>query len=236
MTAADLVALAGAAAVLLVGRRLRWLTRGGLAAAVAVGAGVWAGAGPGGVWLLLFFFVSASGLGALPARRPPADGGGGGRSAGQVAANGGVAALAGVAGGMGLLPPPAATAAVVGSLAAATADTWASEVGARSRATTLLLTDGRRVEPGTTGGVSLPGTGAAVAGALAAGAVAGLLGVDPPASGWPVVALWSGVAGVMTDSALGATAEARWGVLTNDGVNALGTAVAAAVACLLAAG
>jgi len=223
----------------------RWLTRGGTAAALAVGAAVAWGAGPAGLALLFAFFLSSS----LLTR------GGGRRRAVQVLANGGVAAGAALAS----RAHPAWTAALAGALAAATADTWATEIGARSRRAPRLLTTGRKVAPGTSGGVSWLGSAAGAAGAAFIGAVAALLGLLRPAAA-PAIAA-AGIAGSLADSLLGATLQARWrcsgcgraseraeaccgrpmaldsGVtwLTNDTVNLAATAAGAAAAVLLAA-
>ena len=67
---------------------MKWLTRGGAAGALAVGAAVTWGLGWRGLMLLLAFFVSGSVLTQL------AGGEGGQRNLRQVIANGGVAAAA----------------------------------------------------------------------------------------------------------------------------------------------
>src|SRR5256885_13655423 len=82
--------------------------------------------------------------------------------AGHVAANGGVAALAARGGGWFF---------VAGAPAAATADTWATEIGRHSPIAPRLITNGRRVAPGTDGGMTLLGTAGGIVGA---GFIAGL--------------------------------------------------------------
>src|SRR5207302_520832 len=72
-------------------RRVRWLTRGGLVAACAVGAGTTWGLGWGGLALLAAFFLSGSVLSQLAERQGPH------RTARQVLANGGVAGAATIA-------------------------------------------------------------------------------------------------------------------------------------------
>src|SRR4030067_642568 len=67
--------------------------------------------------------------------------------------------------------------AVDGALAAVNADTWATEVGVLARRCPWRLTDGRQVEPGTSGAVTLEGLMASIAGAAVIGLNAG------PASG-----------------------------------------------------
>ncbi|MGQ0534661.1 MAG: DUF92 domain-containing protein [Methanobacteriota archaeon] len=134
--------------------------------------------------------------------------------------------------------PEAAAIAFASAVAAAAADTLASELGGLSDEV-FLITDGRRVPPGTDGGVSTAGLGAAL---LGAGAVAGLamilLGMLPgprvltpgPASfGIPLLA---GFLGCQVDSLLGATLETR-GHLTKEEVNFLSITAAAVLAVAL---
>lgn len=166
-----------------------------------------------------------------------------GRGAAQVAANLGVAALV-------LLPAvqlwlidtrwfvrtrlaPAAIFAVgLAALAEAAADTLSSEIGQVLGGQPRMITTLRRVEPGTDGGVTLPGT---TAGVLAAGivATAGTLAFH---GGTLMLSIsWAGgVFGLFFDSLLGATLE-RDGWLNNDGVNFVSTASAAGFALGLVA-
>jgi uncharacterized protein (TIGR00297 family) len=216
-------------------RRLRALTSGGALGAGLVGGTVFA-LGPASASAgLLTFFLSSSLLTRLPGAREARDAGG--RTAGQVVANGGVAAV------LSLLyacrPAGGTLAAIGGALAAATADTWATEVGTRYGGTPRLITSGRTVPTGTDGGVTVAGTAATVAGAL------GLSLVYAAASGDEIgrfrlagSCALGGVAGSLLDSVLGATVEVgpgggvHW--LRNDEVNALNTLAGAVVAGLLA--
>lgn len=172
----------------------RWLSPGGTLAALAVGAAVTVGAGVAGLALLLAFFVSSSLL--TP--------GGGRRRAVQVAANGGVAAAAAL---LSRAHPPW-TAAFAGALAAAAADTWSTEIGARSTRPPRLVTTGRRVARGTSGAVSWLGSAGGAAGAAFVASAAALLGlVSPPAAAGVAIA---GIAGGLADSLLGALVQARF--------------------------
>lgn len=187
---------------------MRWLTRRGAVAALAVGlATIW-GFGWRGFVLLLAFFVSGSLL-------SKAVEGGRGRNERQVLANGGVAALAALAGSW---------IAFAGSIAAATADTWATEIGRHSRTPPRLITNGTRVPPGTDGGMTLLGTAGGIAGA---GLIAGLsyvLGQRAPA------VAFAGVVGMLVDSLLGAAVQGKVRWLDNDAVNLAATLTGAACA------
>jgi len=188
-----------------------WLTRGGAVAALAVGgATVW-GTGWRGLALLLAFFVS----GSLLTR------GGGRRNARQVLANGGVAAVAAL---LGAWP------AFAGALAAAAGDTWATEIGAFSSSPPRLITNGAPVPRGANGGITLLGTAGGVLGAAIMGGLTWMLGPsDLRLAGVVGVA---GIAGMLIDSLLGATAqgpfEDRW--LDNDAVNLAMTLAGAGIA------
>ena len=171
-----------------------WLTPAGVAAAAAVGAAATVGAGWRGLVLLLVFFVTSSALTR----------GGGRRTAIQVAANGGVAAAAALLAllGRGWLL------AFAGALAAAAADTWSTEIGARSRATPRLITSGRPVPAGTSGGVTWLGSAGGIAGAILVAGSAASLGLAPLSAAVWIAA--GGVAGGLADSLLGATLQARF--------------------------
>ena len=187
---------------------MKWLTGRGAAAALAVGvATVW-GFGWRGFVLLLAFFVSSSLLSEKTTRNER-----------QVIANGGVAALAALAGSW---------TAFAGALAAATADTWASEIGRRSRTPPRLITTGQPVPPGTDGGMTLLGT---VGGVVGAAIVAGLSVLLPRGMGpgsahpgwfWALITIAGGL-GMVLDSLLGATLQGKTRWLDNDAVNLLAT-------------
>ena len=192
---------------------MKWLTRRGAAAALAVGLATIYGVGWRGAALLLAFFVSSS----LLSRAVE---GGRGRNERQVVANGGIAALAALAGNW---------AAFAGALAAATADTWATEIGSRSRIPPRLITSGKPVPAGTDGGITLLGTAGGIAGAVFVAALARVL--DP--GGFLIAVAVAGIAGMLLDSLLGATLQGRLKWLDNDAVNLAATAAGAGVAALI---
>ncbi len=200
-------AVALAAGLAAVGRVLGWLTTEGTIAAALVGAAVFAGGGFSGAALLALFFVSGSVLTALADRsRRPLDSSRAkrrkGRTARQVLANGLWPATGAVVLGSG---HGAGWPLLLGSLAAAQADTWATEIGARATTPPRLITSGQYVAAGTSGGVSLLGTTGAFLGAAAMGILGWALGSGAFVA---VSALFAGVAGMLADSFLGAAVQA----------------------------
>jgi len=125
------------------------------------------------------------------------------RDYGQVAANGGLAAIAAVLSWI--------TVAdywyfiLIGLMAAVTADTWATELGTLSRAAPRLITNGRQVETGTSGGVSLLGTVVSALGGLLIGLAAGVLHSSVELGVASLAGLAAGLVGSLFDSFLGAT-------------------------------
>ena len=108
----------------------------------------------------------------------------------------------------------------IGSIATATADTMASEVGVAT--TPRLITNFKKVPPGTDGGVSVLGTFAGIVGAGLIGLAAYKLGNYPDLVRTMVIALVAGTFGCLVDSILGAILEIK-GYLTNEHVNLLAT-------------
>lgn len=205
-----------AAVVVRLGHLRGALSRDGAIAAAVVGTTTVAG---GGWWwgvLLLAFFVSSSALSRLrPERAGRVQARGQQRDAVQVLANGGIATAIAAT---GLLAPGQHDAARValfcGAIAAVNADTWATELGRLSQATPWLITTGRRVTPGTSGGITPLGTAASALGALFIGGLAALgagLGAVP-ASPWTLLAgtAVAGLTGSLVDSLLGATLQAGY--------------------------
>jgi uncharacterized protein (TIGR00297 family) len=179
MTLADTAGIAlGLTAVLAVAARLAGaLTTGGAIAGALVGTCVGLGFGLPGLAVLAIFFVA----GSLATRAGwetktasgVAEAGGGRRDARRVLGKGGVAALVAVLqlfDGAGLLAAPAA--AFTGAVAAALADTFATEFGVLWSSAPRRLPTFRRVPVGTPGAVSLAGTLAAFLGSFVVADVA----------------------------------------------------------------
>lgn len=182
------------------------LTLDGAGAATAVGALCFLGGGLPWATILMLFFVTSSALSHLASRtRGPAHdiaAKSARRDAVQVMANGGIPALCAL---LHILHPSSVwPAAFAGAVAAATADTWGTEIGALSPTPPVLITTGRRVPPGTSGGVTALGCGGAALGALVISIGASLL--LAPISGVLAVAL-AGLIGSVVDSVLGATVQ-----------------------------
>lgn len=229
-----LVALVGAPLVGFLAWRLRALTLSGAIAAAVVGFCHLAFGGWLAAAALLTFFGTSTALSKLGKRKKDVLGfeKTSQRDASQVLANGGVAALCAVLG-----QPEA----LLGALAAANADTWATELGALFGGRPRRITTLAPAEPGESGAVSVLGTLAALIGAGVVGALAG--------SAWLAVTV-AGFAGALADSLLGASVQAQWwdeknskwseipqgkpgrGVnwIRNDAVNILATLVGAVAA------
>ena len=190
-------------------RKAGSLSRSGALAALVVGM---AATMAGWAWaiVLITFFVTSSALSRF--RRATREARIAGivektdeRDAVQVLANGGVfaaAALASTATGQ-----PLFAIAALGALAAAASDTWATEVGTLAGGVPRSVVSFQPLPPGTSGGVTVAGTLASLAGATLVAAVAYLTG----AGRVPMAVFVGGIAGSAADSLVGATVqERRW--------------------------
>jgi uncharacterized protein (TIGR00297 family) len=206
----------------------------GAVGGAAIGAVIYAGGGMP-AWVLLFAtFIVASITSRLGLKRKVllgiAEERGGRRGAGNAVANCGVAAIAAIA----AATTPYRSEALLALAAALTAggsDTVASEIGKAWGRSTFLVTTLRRVKPGTPGAMSLEGTAAGLVAAFALAAIGVAFGLVPASATVAIVA--AATAGALVESALGATLEEA-GILNNDMLNFINTAVAAVVALTLA--
>ena len=224
------------------GWRAGTVTGGGAVAGFVVGVGVAAGLGWPGYALLLLYFglaVAATRIGwESKSARGLAEPSGGARGAGQVVANGGppllFAALAGAP------PPPfgpsadpsvaaawqvAVAAGFSGALAAAAADTVSSEIGKAFGGRPRRIPDLSPAPVGTSGAVSVLGSLAGLAAALAVAAAAALWLLPP---GLLVVVATAGFWAAFLEGLL-APLERR-GILDNDGVNTVSVFIGGLVA------
>lgn len=210
------------------GRLVRGVTNSGAVAGAMVCFALLLGAGWGGFAALTTVFVLTWAttrfgyarkqvIGTAEARS--------GRNAGQVVANLGVAACAAIL--FAATSRYGFAVAVGAALCEAAADTVSSEIGQTAGAKPRLITNWRRVESGTDGAITAPGS---VAGCLAAATVAAVFTWVTRESGYEAfVCAGAGIAGTIADSLLGATVERR-GMVGNNGVNFLSTLLAAVIA------
>lgn len=206
-----LVGLILASIVSYLAHRAHSLDRSGAFAATVVGTIVFGVGGWQWAVLLLIFFITSSGLSRLFKKRKQGldekFSKGHQRDAGQVFGNGGLATIFVLVNAL----YPESDVGWVGfaaSLAAVNADTWATELGVLNPTRPRLITDLRkRVEKGTSGGVSLFGTFASL---LAASAIA--LPTAAFSDDWSLFLpiTLAGLAGSLFDSLLGATVQAMY--------------------------
>lgn len=255
-----LIGLIAATCVGVVAHRARALSGSGAAASALIGT-VAVAAGWDWAVLLILYFVSSTLLSRAGRERKLQRTSGviekpGPRDSTQVLVNGVIFLLAAAFAAFEVGRLDLAMAAGAGALAASAADTWATEVGTLVGQTPRSILNGRALAVGESGGITLAGSLASIAGALFIAAVA-------VAAGWPtavaVATIAGGIAGSTVDSVLGRTLqERRWcdacgkatemllhkcgavtrrvggfGFIENDAVNFLATAIGAAVALAL---
>ncbi|GAP22449.1 YbhB/YbcL family Raf kinase inhibitor-like protein [Leptolinea tardivitalis] len=197
----------------------RALNRSGALAAFILGTVIFGIGGLNWAVLLLAFFLSSSFLSILFKHQKKAIAAnfskGSQRDAGQVAANGAIAGLCALL--FPLLGQPVwLWAACAGALAAANADTWGTEIGILSKSKPRLITTGKPVDTGTSGGITWTGILAAFSGSLLIGLLAVL--VKPAAITnslennilLPIIVTLAGLAGSLIDSWIGATNQAMY--------------------------
>ena len=227
------IALAANVVVAAAGYFAGTVSRSGATVGAILGTVVFVSTGWQGWTLLLATFAAAVVTSKLGLARKRALGideeRGGRRGAGNAIANTGVATVAALLSVISYAHDQSLV-AFVAALTAGGSDTVASEIGKAWGRRTFLVTNMRRVPPGTSGAMSLEGTLAGVAAAsvlAAAGAALGLVGWET------LVAVVAGAtAGALVESILGATLERR-GVLNNDVLNFVNTVTAAYVAIRL---
>jgi uncharacterized protein (TIGR00297 family) len=198
------------------GYQRKTLSKSGVVGAILTGGLLFGFGGLSGAALLLAFFVSSSALShfkeSQKEKLAEKFSKGSQRDLGQALANGGAAALFMTI--FGLTQEPLWWAASAAALAAANADTWATELGVLSKTPPRLITSGQVVEVGTSGGISGAGTMAALAGALLIGLVAFVAALFDPTlqAANPVILLLvitgAGLVASLFDSLLGATVQA----------------------------
>ncbi len=213
-----LLGLLFSSGVALLAYRRRSLNKSGVVGAIASGTVITGMGGWSWGFTLIYFFVSSSLLSHFR-EREKADAAedkfskGSQRDIVQAGANGGLATLCSLiygltsSGRVRLLM----RAGFTGALAAANADTWATELGVLNASRPRLVTTWRRVAPGTSGGVTLLGSAAAALGAFTLGFFFWIMqGCRRSLAALPIMALCGGMAGTFFDSLLGATVQAMY--------------------------
>ena len=204
----------------------------GAFSAILIGTTITASFGLAGFALMAGFFLVGSTVTKLGYARKAALGiaqeKGGARGWRNAFANGGIPALLAL---FGLLSDGETRAvylvAYAAAVATAAADTCSSEIGKAYGKRTFLITTLRPVPAGTEGAVSVEGTLGGLFGALfiaSLGVLTGLFGAD----GALIVTL-AGFLGALAESVIGTVAE-KHGWLDNHALNALNTAIGAALA------
>lgn len=238
-----------------------WLARSGAMMAFVVGTLTMGFGGWGWGAMLGVFFVSSSVLSHFRSAEKKTIAAekfdkGSRRDWLQVLANGGIGALIALL--SAIFPDPLWFPCFVGVMGAVNADTWATELGTLSKRAPRLITSGKVVDVGTSGGITPLGTTVSFVGGLLIGLVA-IFASDGVV--WWQVALMGGaggLAGSLFDSLLGATVQRiywddqkqketekrfkhgremqplrGWGWMNNDVVNALASVVGGIVGVVI---
>jgi uncharacterized protein (TIGR00297 family) len=194
--------------------RAHSLNKSGSIAAIVTGTIIFGIGGWQWAILLLTFFITSSALSrAFKKRKQGLDekfSKGHERDAGQVFGNGGIATA--FAALHFFFPhetwPWLGFAA---ALAAVNADTWGTELGVLNPNAPRMITNlTKAVEKGTSGGISLIGTLATLAGSALIGILASLLNPTTASTSIFIIVTLSGLAGALFDSFLGATVQAMY--------------------------
>ncbi|MFA9455796.1 DUF92 domain-containing protein [Halalkalibacter sp. AB-rgal2] len=182
------------------------LTASGTIAAIFVGFAITWGFGWIGLLTLGLFFFSSSFLSSFKQHLKEDDINekGSTRDGMQVLANGGVAAVMSVLYGVFLSPLYAI--GFFASLAAANADTWASEIGPLSKKRPVHIATCKRVDKGTSGAISTLGTFAALVGSFVIACIGLLFGVTNSLLMIIIIAI-SGFVGNVMDTLIGAYSQ-----------------------------
>lgn len=188
----------------------RSLSRSGAFAAAILGTIVFGLGGYGHTVILMAFFLSSSLLSVIFGKQKSSVNEkyakGSRRDTGQVLANGGIAGISVI---LGAIYPEQQIfwGIYCAALAAANADTWATELGVLSKVPPRLITTFQKVEMGTSGGITWIGSISAIAGACLIAIVAEIFHSGAAALVWITLA---GCIGAFIDSWLGASVQAMY--------------------------
>jgi len=184
--------------------KFKSLSESGVLSAYAMGIIIF---GTGGfMWItpILIFFVLSSALSKLPKIENTLQKNSQ-RDIIQVIANGGAATIISVINFY--YPNNQLFIVYLAAIAAATADTWASEIGLLSPWNPIHVTKLKTVEKGTSGGISLLGTLGSVLGATVIGVTGIQLGLPTSLLGIIII---TGTAGSLIDSLIGGSIQANF--------------------------
>lgn len=207
-----LLGLAGGCMISYGAYRMRSLSLSGMLSAIVMGTCFVLFGEP--VWfsLLMVFFVSSS-LWSKWRKSSHAKQNaeqlyekGGQRDAGQVWANGGIGLLLCLL--YALTEQQGLMFAYIGVMAAVTADTWATEIGALSKRQPRSIITLRPVHAGTSGGITGLGLLASTAGGLLIGVIAYIIDATLLHAVW--IGALTGLLGSLTDSWIGAKWQAMY--------------------------
>jgi len=212
---AFLIGFGSASAIAVAAYRARSLDASGALAAVVVGTATYGALERPGAAVLLAFFTTSVALSRLGKRRKRAllvdVDKTGPRDGAQVVANGGVAALCAL---LALRGDARSAIAFAGAFAAATADTWGTEIGTLARGRPRSILTLRPIATGLSGGITVTGTLAEAAGAALIACVASASHLGTARLGTRRVGLavaLGGLTGALVDSVLGASVQSlRW--------------------------
>ncbi len=167
---------------------------------------------------LVYFFISSSLFSSFRAQEKAIVASdkfskGSRRDLSQVVANGGLATFFALCFGFSRTSGMRrrAKSGFIGALATSTADTWATELGTLSTTSPRLITNGKPVTPGTSGGITPLGIAASALGACSQGFFFWAVeGFRKSLASTPLLALFGGMVGSCFDSVLGATFQAMY--------------------------
>ena len=234
LPAALLTAVPANAAVAAAGYMVRTVSVSGTVVGAIIGTVIFVCAGWQGWTLLLACFLCAAATSRMGLQRKTmlgiAEERGGRRGAGNAIANTGMATIAALLASLSY-GRDAGLIAMTAALVAGASDTIASEIGKAWGTRTWSLLPPGLVRAGTPGAMSVEGTAAGLLGAAGLTALAIALGLVPRSALLPVVA--GSAAGALVESLLAASFEAP-GIVNNDVLNFINTALAAYVAISIA--
>lgn len=153
---------------------------------------------------LLWFFVSSSLLSKLPQKNHLNEiQNSSKRNGWQILANGGTIWVIGIFSTLAQWPSAFQETMYLSSVAIACADTWASEIGSRFNHKTFDIVGFAAVPKGLSGGISVTGTLATIAGAAS-------IAFFAPNLKTAVIVAATGIAGSLLDSILGSQLQAKY--------------------------